>query len=81
MPPPEGSNHSFENRIEDVCVAYHRDRDDDLLISKFICKGEFNLKLSYREEYNYLWENGQWYCALDSQKQFVPLTLDMCKEK
>lgn len=76
-----GSLSSLEKDTK-TTVAYYRDRgESELTVTKFSCKPEFNLTKSFREEYNYLWENGQWFCALNSQDNFIPLTIDMCKEQ
>ena len=55
---PTGEDHSFENAEDDVCVAYHRDRGEDLNIYTSKSKKEF--LENYAEEYNYFFENGIW---------------------
>ena len=63
---PTLSTHSFNNQEKDVTVAYHRDRGEDLIIRRFINAVEYSLK-SNREQYNYIWMDGQWYLSI---KQF-----------
>lgn len=46
--PDEGEPHSFDKPAENVTIAYHRDRGEKL---------EF---WRYKQEYNYLYQNGEW---------------------
>jgi len=44
LAPNEGENHSFENPVEDIVVAYHRDRGEPYQgPEKHICKEELLL--------------------------------------
>ena len=66
--PDEGEKHSFDKPLEDVVIAYHRDRgeplnddergtwesEDDYLSGKFRC-GFI--------EYAYLFKDGEWYVS------------------
>jgi hypothetical protein len=54
--PPEGAEHSFENRYPDVCVAYGRDRGETGTEARI----KTNPEPSGCEQYNYLFENGKW---------------------
>jgi hypothetical protein len=62
---PEGTQHSFEKPLNDVCVFYHRDRGEDLEHTK-------SRNVSYNEytkpsfgydswsEFKYLFQDGEW---------------------
>ena len=56
LAPNEGEEHSFNNRIEDITVAYHRDRGEEFAQYKIgndqdDCAGE---------EYSYHYDDGVW---------------------
>ena len=61
--PNENEEHSFENPVRDVTVAYHRDRSDELnaartyySIEKFIT--DFDEAWC---EYYYIFDKGEWF--------------------
>jgi hypothetical protein len=54
--PPEGAEHSFKNRYPGVCVAYGRDRGEKDTEARVLANGQ----TGNREEYNYLFVNGEW---------------------
>lgn len=60
--PSKHKKHSFDFRTQqkDVCVFYHRDRGEKLT---FLGKYE-------REEYNYIFHKGKWFCATDNNHYF-----------
>lgn len=58
--------HSFKNPINDVTVAYHRDRGEPLVISQYDTHSDLTQDL---EEYNYLFEDGRWY-TIESSKEY-----------
>jgi hypothetical protein len=56
--PSVGSNHSFDNPEEDVCIFYHRDRGESWEHNKpKVRTKEEVLKTQY---YVYIFEDGQW---------------------
>jgi hypothetical protein len=56
---PEGVHHNFQNQDEDITVAYHRDRGEDLSIMEHESADDF--KTSDVEEYGYLFTAaGEW---------------------
>lgn len=63
LAPNPDENHSFDNPVDEVCVAYHRDRGEDLRPAK-LWKDEKQMvaKASddYWAEFCYLWNNGVW---------------------
>ena len=69
-PDPKGS-HSFDNRQENVVVAYHRDRGEPLVIEEYT-----NPKEIIGEEFDYLFIDGVW--KVRSEKNFITLTKKMC---
>jgi hypothetical protein len=59
---PEGVTHSFDNPADDVVVAYHRDRDEDLVILDHDSVEDF--VKSDIEEYGYIFTAaGEWLFA------------------
>lgn len=70
--PNENEEHSFENPIDDVTVAYHRDRGEALNEARtFNAIGEVMAYFNWNEYY-YIFENGEWYVYdLDETKQLV----------
>lgn len=55
--PSEGTVHNFENRQDNVCVFFHRDRQEDLDIFE---TSDFQEIFDGMEEYLYLFEDGKW---------------------
>ena len=64
--PTEGSGHSFESPEEGVCVAYHRDRGEEL-----------RTNWTSWEEYNYQWDGNRWKVRREGRR-WVALTHKMC---
>lgn len=58
--PKEGQNHSFEHPAENVTIAYHRDRGEDLYIREFSDEQCFKEELKYNFSYLYLWKDDDW---------------------
>ena len=56
MNPDLESPHSFNNPQDDVVVAYHRDRGEDLRIKRLISIHEIA-----SQEYNYIFKDGAWH--------------------
>jgi len=63
--------HGFMSSLDetiDKCEFYHNESPSYAPTYEQVVRGN-------RQEYNYLWENGQWY--VDGE----PLTLEMCERK
>ena len=62
---PEGVEHSFEDRAEDTCVFYGRDRGEEDTAWQVAHSFEEFLEQvnACGGEYYYVMENGQWYCG------------------
>ena len=59
---PEGVSHSFDNPANDIVVAYHRDRAEDLVIKEHESVNDF--VKSDVEEYGYIFTAaGEWLFA------------------
>jgi hypothetical protein len=56
LTPDPTSPHSFDAPQEDVTVAYHRDRGEELHIDRPISIHEIN-----SQEYNYIFKEGAWH--------------------
>ena len=54
--PSQDSGHCFNNREEDVCVFYNRDRGEDYSKTVYETKEQL-LKAQF---YTYIYEDGQW---------------------
>lgn len=70
--PAEGQKHSYDERVDGVVVAYHRDRGEEMReveededINKILRKIEFS--------YVYLFEDGDWYIVKDNNLKAHPL--------
>ena len=63
LEPEEGEEHSFDNPVNGVVVAYHRDRKDEYHVPNVWDDEEDyvkNTERSYWAEYVYLWKDGVW---------------------
>lgn len=73
--PPEGSTHSFDTPLPNVCVAYHRDRGEEMRAAcpiKIERAGE-----DYGAEYAYVFRlDGTWYMRdfYGEEDELRPLT-------
>ena len=73
LAPDDDEEHDFDSPVKGVTVAYHRDRGEGLVITKFTDLGAF-YKNRNAEEYNYLFRDGQWFVEWDlTGYQFVSL--------
>jgi hypothetical protein len=64
--------HDFENSQDDVVIAYHRDRGEELSIDE-----PSSTQRIRGEEYDYLFVDGVWKVRYG--KNFVTLTRKMCE--
>jgi hypothetical protein len=62
--PKENEVHTFDNPLDDVTIAYHRDRDRDKPL-------EFT---NENQEFNYLFKDGVWYWKKYNQRKWNVLT-------
>ena len=70
--PAVGDKHSFCHPAKNVTVAYHRDRGEGIAIAKY-----HSLYQVYEEgeEYNYMFEEGQWYLVTKKDGHIEPVLL------
>jgi hypothetical protein len=54
--PPQGKEHSFDSKVDGVCVAYGRDRGEKDIEAK-----KFRNEPTRSEEFDYLFKNGKWH--------------------
>lgn len=54
------SKHEFNSPQKDVCVFYHRDRDEELYIDSFENFEEYSENGNF-EEFNYIFKDNEWY--------------------
>ena len=59
--PSTDEKHTWEKPVNDVTVAYHRDRGESLVISEYETLQELSRD---PEAYNYLFENDIWHTML-----------------
>jgi len=74
--PTADENHSFKEPVNDVTVAYHRDRCESMVISHYDTLSDLTQDL---EEYNYLFEDGRWY-TIESAIEYRLRPLLVCLE-
>ena len=74
--PAPGEDHSFDHPVDDVTVAYHRDRGEKLSPAKLF---ESKVKMAkegegrFWAEYCYVWENGEWQVAMTMKPVYMPV--------
>ena len=79
--PPKGKKHSYNEPIENVTVAYHRDRKEEFNMLKFDSEEKyFGPDNNSDSEYRYLFKDGKWFVS-DHGKKLKKITLAMCEEK
>ena len=63
--PKENDEHSFENPMDGITIAYHRDRGEPKRISQFGSEKDYLENGTDRLDsfYLYLFKNGEWYLA------------------
>lgn len=60
--PEIGTEHSFEDRDYNVCMAYGRDRKEEGTEPKMYSVEEFlNTNESHWAEFTYVWQDGEWH--------------------
>lgn len=72
--PSETQEHSFDKPLNDVVIAYHRDRGEELSIDTAYTK-----KGIKGQEYDYLFEDGVWKVRSSNKGNFVVLTRKRCE--
>lgn len=78
--PNKDFEHSFVKPQDDVTIAYHRDRQEEFRMSKFINEAHLiGHKNKSGEEFNYLWKDNAWHISEFKTKNFVRLTEKMCE--
>ncbi len=70
---PKTDKHSFDTPEEGCTIAYHRDRGEDLEITKHAALSSWQYK-PRRQEWNYIFIDGVWMCQGDTHKNLVPVT-------
>ena len=69
LTPDPTSPHSFVTPQEDVTVAYHRDRGQDLHIDRPVSIHDID-----SQEYNYIFKDGAWHYWTDNVSNIQRLT-------
>lgn len=64
LTPSQDSNHSFDNPEDDVCVFYHRDRDESYCTA--FHSNKWGVLCS--QYYTYIFEDGSWHVYIDGQE-------------
>lgn len=57
--------HNFDHPQDDVVVAYHRDRGEELNLYTYPTLGNY-IRFVPREEYNYILIGGLWFVLVDN---------------
>lgn len=75
--PPEGKIHTFDNPLDDVTVAYCRDRKETRNIDAEIAVNEKEYLLKNPRwngaEFTYLWKDGKWVFSNIQRNQILSL--------
>ncbi len=67
--PDTTKTHTFDERQDDVTVAYHRDRGEDLHFNVFTDKDDLiDYFKNSDQDYLYLYENDKWYIAENNKE-------------
>jgi hypothetical protein len=64
LAPESGEKHDYDNPLRDVCIAYHRDRGEELRPSTVWKNADDMLAQAsdkFWAEYCYLFRDGKWY--------------------
>ena len=73
-----GEQQDFNNVVNpDWCLAYHRDRGDELVDDRYAESEDEFRAVGYGSEYKYLFKNRKWYYA-KGDAPFVELTAEIC---
>lgn len=79
--PSKGSEHSFENEEENVCVFYSRDRGENWA---YVCPMYYKTDKEFIEkrgkQYNYKFTNGKWMYKKGSAR-WRNLTMKVCQSE
>ena len=66
-----GDCDSWEKKYGQMCVAYHRDRGEDLVINEYTNLEDYENNAEF-EEYNYVFMYGTWtYCTYDGPARLL----------
>ncbi len=76
--PDPSEPHDFDDPQDDVCVAYHRDRDEAFRMDNYDSIKQYQ-KIGASEEYNYFWDGSKWM-VFSSKGLLIELTTEMVKE-
>ena len=68
-----GTKTQYRNPAPNQCVAYHRDAEEDLEISKFTDMAEVE-ELSKMYSYVYIWKNKQWQYLVRKDDKRIEMT-------
>ena len=69
LTPDPTSPHSFDAPQEDVTIAYHRDRGEELHIDRPVSIHSID-----SQEYNYIFKDGAWHYWTNTVSNIQPLT-------
>ncbi len=66
---PTGDTHSFGTPEDNVTIAYHRDRGEDLVIDNY--SNLYHYERCNKSGYNYLFKDGNWYSVLNKKYTLI----------
>jgi hypothetical protein len=72
---PVSAAHSFEHPEKDVTVFYARDRGEKLTVTKFLNVEMYGFD-NDRQEYNYIFREGEWQLWRDKSGRSVAMLLE-----
>ena len=71
--PAKGQRHNFDNPIDDIVIAYHRDRGDTHKVIYYDDADEFASDWYGMASYAFLYKDGSWYVS-DGCLPFAKIT-------
>ena len=83
LAPEPGENHDYDNPLPDVCIAYHRDRGEELRPPTIWSNADDMLAEAadqFWAEYVYLFRDGKWYVDSTYQPHGWRLVEDVLRE-
>lgn len=83
LAPEPGENHDYDNPLPDVCIAYHRDRGEDMRPPTVWPNADEMLAKAadrFWAEYVYLFRDGKWYVDAAYQPHGWRLVEDVLRE-
>jgi len=83
LSPDSGEKHDYDNPVDDICIAYHRDRNEAYRATVWWSDAGHMLDKAadnYWADYVYLFRNGSWYVSSTYRQEDWQPVADVLKE-